>query len=89
MAEDFGTATWRYWQKIHNDAGVRSSFHSRPPVPVRARIEWERDGSEWIDGTALRLGLDWAIFVELTDRRCMPVGVWLPPDDVWWEGKRE
>ena len=38
MAEDYGTATWRYWQKIQNDLGARGSNHNRPSVPVRARI---------------------------------------------------
>lgn len=78
MTEDYGTATWRYWQKIRNDAGARGSFRERPPVPVRARIVWERDGAEWVDG---------AIFVELNDRRCQTIGAWLPPDNVWWPGK--
>ena len=88
MREDYGTATWRYLQKFRNDAGVRSSFHTRPPVPVRALITWERDGTEWLDGTATRLGFDGNIFVELTDSRCSIIGAWLPPGDVWWPGKQ-
>lgn len=36
----------------------------------RARIEWERDGVEGIDGVATRQGFDGAIFVEFKDRRC-------------------
>ncbi|WP_210602892.1 hypothetical protein [Brevibacterium oceani] len=88
MTEDYGTATWRYWQKIQNDTGVRSSFRTRPPVPVRTRIEWERDGTEWLEGTATRLGFDGSIFVELTDIRCSIIGVWLLPGDVWWPGKQ-
>lgn len=86
-SEDYGTATWRYWQKIINDAGARGSFQSRPPVHVRARVVFERDGEVWIDGTAARLGFDGAIFVEFRDRRCRPLGAWLSPDDVWWPGK--
>lgn len=85
---DYGTATWRYWQKILNDAGARGSFQDRPPLPVRARIDWEYDGAEGVDGMATRLGFDGAIFVELKDRRCSMIGVWLRPVDVWWEGKR-
>lgn len=85
--DDWGTATWRYWQKIHNDAGARGSFQSRPPVPVRARVVFERDGEVWLDGMATRQGFDGAIFVELKDRRCSTLGVWLHHDDVWWEGK--
>lgn len=61
MTEDYGTATWRYWQKILNDAGARPSFQDRPPMPARARVEWEHDGMEGVDGTATRLGFDGAI----------------------------
>lgn len=85
--EDYGTATWRYWQKIRNNAGARGSFQSRPPVPVRAHVVFERDGEVWLDGTATRLGFDGVIFVELHDRRAQTIGVWLRSDDVWWEGK--
>ncbi|QUL77889.1 hypothetical protein [Brevibacterium sp. SMBL_HHYL_HB1] len=87
MAEDYGTATWRYWQKIHNDACPRSTYRARPPVPVRARRFFEHDGAVWVDGTATRLAFDGAIFVENTDRRCQTIGVWLSPADVWWAGK--
>lgn len=55
---------------------------------MRARIEWERDGVEGLDGMATRQGFDGAIFVEIKDRRCSTLGVWLHPDDVWWLGKR-
>lgn len=85
--DEYGTATWRYWQKTRNDAGVRASYRDRPPVPVRARVVFERDGEVWLDGTATRLEFDGAIFVELRDRRCQAIGAWLPPDDVWWEGR--
>jgi len=85
--EDWGTAGWRYWQKAGNALPVRPSFQNRPPVPVRARILWERDGAEGVDGVATRLGFDGAIFVELKDRRCSTLGLWLSLDDVWWPGK--
>lgn len=85
--EDYGTATWRYWQKIRNDASTRGSYRDRLPVRVRARLVFERDGEVWLDGTATRLGFDGEIFVELKDRRCSRLGVWLWPDDVWWQGK--
>ena len=86
-SEDYRRATWRYWQKTLNETGARPSFHDKPPVPVRARVEWERDGAVWVDGTATRLGYDGAIFVEITDRRCSAIGVWLKPVDVWWGGR--
>ncbi len=85
--EDYVTATWRYWQKIRNEAGARGSFRGRPPLQVRARVLFERDGEVWLEGTATRLGFDGAIFVELHDRRVQTIGVWLRSDDVWWEGK--
>lgn len=84
--EDYGTATWGYWQKIRNDAGARGTFQSRPPVRLRARVVFKRDGEVWLDGTATRLGFDGAIFVELKDRRVQTIGVWLTPGDVWWPG---
>ncbi|MCD1285254.1 MULTISPECIES: hypothetical protein [unclassified Brevibacterium] len=87
MTEDYGTATWRYWQKIGNEDRARPSYRDRPPVPVRARIVWERDGEEWVEGSAERLGFDGAIFVAIRDRRCSTLGAWLRPEDVWWEGK--
>lgn len=87
MTEDYGTASWKYWQEARNALPARPSYRDRPPVPVRARVEWERDGEVWVDGTATRLGFDGAIFAELHDRRCSIIGVWLLPDDVWWEGK--
>ena len=87
MAEDYGTANWRYWQKIYNDAGARGSFQDRPPAQVRARLIFERDGAVWLDGTATRLGFDGAIFVEIKDRRVQMIGAWLLSDDVWWPGK--
>lgn len=74
--EDYGTATWRYWQKILNAASARGSYQDRPPVRVRARLEFERDGEVWLDGTATRLGFDGAIFVELNDHRCQAIGAW-------------
>lgn len=87
MTEGYGTATWRYRQTIRNDAGTRDSYQDRPPVPVRARLVFERDDATWIEGMATRLGFDGAIFVESRDRRCQTIGVWLSLADVRWAGK--
>lgn len=47
------------------------------PVPFRARIDWERDGSERIDGTASRLGeLRRAPQQQVLDHRGMAIA-WL------------
>ena len=67
MTEDYGTATWRYWQEVTNALDPRASFQDRPPLPVRARITWEQDGTEGVDGMATRQGFDGAIFVELKE----------------------
>lgn len=85
--EDHGTATWKYWQEVRNALRARPSYRNRPPVAVRARVVWTRDGTEVVVATAIRLGFDGAIFVELRDRRCSTLGVWLHPDAVWWDGK--
>lgn len=45
IAENYGTATWRYWQRIRNDAGPRRTYRARPPFPVRARLLFEHDGA--------------------------------------------
>lgn len=54
---------------------------------MRARLVFDRDGEVWLDGVATRLGFDGAIFVESKASRVQAIGVWLMPDDVWWEGK--
>ena len=34
---------------------VARSLHDRPDgIAVRVRVVWERDGEEWVDGTATR-----------------------------------
>lgn len=74
------------YQRVLNDLGARRR-PERNKLSVRARIVWETDGEEWVDGEALRLDPGVAIFVELSDKRCRFTGAWLSPDDVWWEGK--
>lgn len=75
------------WQNVLNSLPARDK-PARAKIPVRARLVWEHDGEEWKDGQALRLDPTGpAVFVELQDKRCKFTGVWLHPDDVWWEGK--
>lgn len=81
-----GTATWRYWQSVLNALPARD-LPDRRRIPVQARVVWQQDGVEWIDGHALRIDPGVAIYVELHDRRCSTLGEWFSPDDVWWEGK--
>lgn len=75
------------WQSILNALPARDK-PARTKLAVRARLVWEQDGEEWKTGNALRLDPGGpAIFIELSDKRCKFTGVWLHPDDVWWEGK--
>jgi hypothetical protein len=41
---------------------------------------WERDGEEWVPGTAIRWDRD-HVLVRLGDPRVSTIGVWLPPQD--------
>lgn len=61
----------------------------RKRVPVRARVLWEHDGEQRVNGHALRLDIEGnAIFVEFLDARYRFTGAWLRPDDVMWDGKK-
>lgn len=51
------------------------------PIPVRARIVWEGDGEQWIEGKAGRWTRN-AVFVALDDERLRAIGVWLRPEDI-------
>lgn len=74
------------YQRVLNGGPARR-LPDRRPIPVRARIVWENDGEEWVDGDALRLDPGVAIFVQFADPRCKFTGIWLSPDDVVWEGE--
>lgn len=65
------------------NARTARDLPDRPPIPCRARLEWEHDGEQWIDTTATR----WdrrtgAVFVLVLDGRCFYTGVWLGAEDV-------
>lgn len=36
-SEDYGTATWGYWQEIRNEEGARGSFRQATPLQ-RSRV---------------------------------------------------
>jgi hypothetical protein len=42
---------------------------------------WERDGEEWIDGTARRW-TQTSVYVTFPDKRLSGAGVWVVPADV-------
>lgn len=72
------------WQTVLNEESIphrRAQRSCDLPVPVTARLVWERDGVEQFDTVA------WAwtsrsVLVELHDRRRQTIGVWLPAHDV-------
>jgi hypothetical protein len=72
------------WQAISNELPVpprRAQVDAPEPIPVTARIEWERDGEELLDTTAVA----WAgraVLVRIHDRRRQTLGVWLKAGDV-------
>lgn len=51
------------------------------PVPVRARVVWERDGQEFIE-TVAHAWTSRLVLVMLSDPRAELRGVWLDPGDV-------
>lgn len=78
-------AGWWDWQKILNadfPPGPVPSAYAREPVPVVARVVWERDGEEYLDCLAIR----WTrthVLVDLTRTRgCSTIGPWLVARDV-------
>lgn len=51
------------------------------PIPVRARVVWERDGEELVE-TVAQAWTSRLVLVTLSDRRAELRGVWLDPRDV-------
>ncbi len=78
------------WQRALNEACPANARHigdAPGPVPVRARVVWERDGEEWVDGTAIRWDRS-HVLVQINDRaRCPTIGFWLRPQDVRRRGR--
>jgi hypothetical protein len=76
---------WWDWQAVLNadfPPPPVPARNAREPVPVVARVVWERDGEERVECLAIR----WTrthVLVDLSrDRRCSTVGAWLRADDV-------
>ncbi|MBD0293512.1 MAG: hypothetical protein ICV70_08065 [Jiangellaceae bacterium] len=73
---------WEPGQVIVNATGAKVPNHRlHPPVPVVARILWDRDGEERIDTVAL----GWSgreVYVQMLDRRYQFTAVWLDAADV-------
>lgn len=57
---------------------------TRDPIDVEVRVDWSRDGVEWVAGTATRWTGD-VVYVELAPDvrpRSRWAGVWVAPSDV-------
>jgi hypothetical protein len=72
------------WQAITNEVPIppRHDHVDAPePIPVTARIHWERDGEEQLDTQAVA----WsgrAVLISIHDRRRQILGVWLDAADI-------
>jgi hypothetical protein len=65
-------------------------FEDQPPIDVQVWIEWERDGGEWVDGTATRWSSNFVFVGVDGEERLDGIGVWVKPYDVRrraWEKK--
>lgn len=72
------------WQEVLNAHEIprRGLQHDLPvPVPVQARIVWERDGEEFRDTVAYAWAPRGLVLVEVLDRRWRTHGVWLHVSD--------
>lgn len=82
------SASWdsngRLWRQIHNarDVPPMSAQRDAPlPIPVRARLVWEREGEELVN----TLALGWTptlVRVEIRDDRWRIHAAWLAAQDV-------
>jgi hypothetical protein len=73
---------WSPGQVIVNSTGAKEPRRRlEPPVPIRARIPWDRDGEEWIETVAL----GWTgqeVYLRMSDPRYQFRAVWLDAADV-------
>ncbi|WP_413452549.1 hypothetical protein AA0Y32_10200 [Georgenia phoenicis] len=81
LAWDAHAATW---QLVLNEQPIpyrRAQVSCDLPVPVTARVVWERDGVEEVD-TVVWAWTRRSVLVEMHDDRRQVIGVWLPARDV-------
>jgi hypothetical protein len=76
------TMAWSAGQVIVNAIEAKVPTHRlEPPVPISARVLWDRDGEEWIETEAL----GWTggeVYVRMSDPRYRLRAVWLDAADV-------
>jgi len=70
-------------QRILNSHEVPPGLHHDVPNPiqVRVRLQWEKDGEEYVDTIAV----EWTsqlVRVAMNDRRWMLAAAWVGADDV-------
>lgn len=73
------------WQAVVNEHWPPSPIQLKDrdrAIPVRARIVWERDGEQYLDGLAKRWDAE-HVYVEIVDVRLRTNGAWLKPSDVY------
>lgn len=87
-SNDVGPSTDKGWaeglQMVVNARKVparRRQTRAHVPIPVRARIVWERDGEQVIDTRVTAWTYD-LVLVEVLDPRSKVRGAWLIPKDV-------
>jgi hypothetical protein len=82
---DVGPPPGRDSQQIRNAACPKypENFPDRQPVPVWVRIEWARDGVEWVAGLADRWNR-WFVRVQFaySEPRAVQHLTWVKPQDV-------
>jgi hypothetical protein len=77
---DSGRARWQDVLNAHEIPPYHDQRHI-PQARVRARVVWERDGVELVDGRA-EYWAGRAVLVHWNDPRLRALGVWLDVGDV-------
>ncbi|MHB1488987.1 MAG: hypothetical protein ACYCTH_00640 [Cellulomonas sp.] len=74
-------AGWQPISNAHDIPPARLQTVAADQIPVRARIEWMRDGTEFVDTVAY----GWTsrlVLVRVRDHRSRIGGIWLDAGDV-------